>query len=158
MQQINQYTAENGMLVISRIICIGMLAGLSVTDLKSRRISGSVLILGSILAAVYLALAGREHLWAAMGGLAVGLVFVLVSRVTGEQLGYGDSWLLCILGVYLGVWNLLEVLCISWIGVAAAAAAVLMLRRYRRGTTLPLVPFLAAGYAVMWAEEILLLH
>ena len=139
------------MLVISRIICMGMLAGLSVTDLKSRRISGSVLILGSVLAAVHLALTGREHLWAAMGGIAVGLLFVLVSRVTGEQLGYGDSWLLCILGVYLGVWNLLEVLCISWIGVAAAAATPIQ-------EMLPLVPFLAAGDAVMGAEEILLLH
>lgn len=155
MQQINYYITENGLLVISRIICMGMLAGLSVTDLKCRRISGSMLILGSALAAGYIVFAGRDCVRLAMGGLLVGFIFVLVSKVTREQLGYGDSWLLCILGVYLGIWNLLELLFTAWMAVALAAIIALATHRCRRGTTLPMVPFIAVGYAVMWAREIL---
>lgn len=155
MQQIDHYIAENGLQVISRIICLGMLAGLSVTDLKCRRISGAMLMLGSILAAGYMLLAGKEHIRPALGGLMIGLVFVLVSRVTREQLGYGDSWLMCILGAYLGTWNLLALLCTAWMAAALAAIAVLAARRCGRGTALPMVPFITAGYVVMWAGEML---
>lgn len=155
MQQINYYITENGLLVISRIVCMGMLTGLSVTDLKCRRISGSMLILGSALAAGYMLFAGRNHIWLALEGLLAGFIFVLVSKVTREQLGYGDSWLLCILGVYLGIWNFLELLFTAWMAVALAAIIVLVTHRCRRGTALPMVPFIAVGYAVMWARELL---
>lgn len=155
MQQIDCYMTENGVLIISRIIGMGILAGLSATDLKCRKISGSILILGSILAAGYTVFAGRAHIRLAMGGLLIGLLFVLVSKVTREQLGYGDSWLLCILGIYLGTWNLLEVLFVAWMAAALAAIIVLAARRYKKGTVLPMVPFITAGYAVMWAGEFL---
>lgn len=155
MRQINQYAAGNELLIISRMICMGMLAGLSVTDMRCRKISGSLLVLGSALAAVYLLLAGKGHVRLAAGGLLIGLGFVLVSRVTKEQLGYGDSWLFCILGVYLGTWNLLAVLSAAWLAAALAAMAVLAAHKYRRGTTLPMVPFIAVGYVTMWAGEIL---
>ncbi len=155
MLQVSHYAAENGLLIIGRIVCMGMLVGLSATDLKSRRISGTMLMIGSILAAVYAVFAGGGHIRLAMGGLLTGLIFVLVSKVTREQLGYGDSWLLCILGTYLGIWKLLELMFAAWIAVALAAAAVLALHKYQRGAALPMVPFITAGYAVMWAGELL---
>lgn len=155
MQQINHYLAENGLTAISRIICLGMLVGLSATDLKCRRISTSMLAFGSVLAAGYGALAGRGQFCMGVAGLTAGLVFVLVSKVTREQLGYGDSWLLCILGMYLGIRNLFVLLFAAWMTAAVAAAAVLATHRYRRGTALPMVPFITVGYLVMWAEEIL---
>lgn len=154
MLQVNDYAAENGLLIISRIVCMGMLAGLSATDLKSRRISGSILMIGSILAAGYALFAGGGHIGLAIEGLLTGLIFVLVSKVTREQLGYGDSWLLCILGTYLGIWKLLELMAIAWIAVALAAVAVLALHKCRRGAVLPMVPFITAGYIVMWVGEL----
>ena len=155
MQQVTSYIAGNGLLAVSRLICLGMLAGLSATDLKYRRISGSMLMLGTALSAGYVLWAGSVHIRPALGGLLVGLAFVLVSRVTREQLGYGDSWLLCILGAYLGTWNLLALLCTAWLAAALAATAVRAARRCGRGTALPMVPFITAGYVVMWAGEIL---
>lgn len=155
MLQVSRYTAENGLLIISRIVCMGMLVGLSATDLNSRRISGSMLMIGSILAAGYVVFAGGEHVWLAIGGLLTGLIFVFVSKVTREQLGYGDSWLLCILGAYLGIWKLLELMLAAWTAVALAAIAVLAAHKCRRGAALPMVPFITAGYVVMWVGELL---
>lgn len=156
MQQIGNYVAENGLLIISRVICLGFLTGLSVMDIKYRVIPGYMLMAGSMLAAGYCALFCLDHIWLNLGGLLVGLFFVLVSKMTGEGLGYGDSWLLCALGLYLGIWKLLELLMAAWTGAAVAAMAVLAMRRCRRGTVLPMVPFIAAGYVVMWVSEILL--
>lgn len=156
MQQINGYLLGNVGFVLGRIICMGILAGLSVTDIKRRRIPGPVLVFGSIATVVYTFLAGAEHMRLAAGGLLAGLVFVMVSKVTEEQLGYGDSWLLCILGCYLGLWNLLVMMFAAWTAVALAAMAVLAGRGFCRGKTLPMVPFITVGYMVMWAEEVLL--
>lgn len=156
MQQIENYIEGNGLIAVSRMICLGILVSLAVMDLRYRRISSSMLITGSILAAGYSLLFDRAHIWLSFGGLMIGLLFVAVSKVTGEKLGYGDSWLLCILGIYLGTWNLLELLMVAWMAAALTAAAVLVLRRYRRGTVLPMVPFIAAGYLAVWVSEIMM--
>lgn len=156
MQQIENYIEGNGLIAVSRMICLGILVSLAVMDLRYRRISSSMLITGSILAAGYSLLFDRPHIWLSFGGLMIGLLFVAVSKVTGEKLGYGDSWLLCILGIYLGTWNLLELLTVAWMAAALTAAAVLVLRRYRRGTVLPMVPFIAAGYLAVWVSEIMM--
>lgn len=156
MQQIESYMTENGLLVISRIICLGMLVSFSLTDLKYRKVSRSMLVLGSVLAAGYCLLFCKEHILLNLGGLLVGMLFVLVSKVTREGLGYGDSWLLCALGLYLGTWSLLELLVIAWIGVAVAAIVVLSVQKYRRGASLPMVPFIAVGYVTMWVSEMLM--
>lgn len=156
MQQIEHYIEGNGLIAVSRMICLGILVSLAVMDLRYRRISSSMLVTGSILAAGYSLLFDRSHIWLSFGGLMIGLMFVAVSKVTGEKLGYGDSWLLCILGIYLGTWNLLELLTVAWMAAALTAAAVLVLRKCRRGTVLPMVPFIAAGYLAVWVSEIMM--
>lgn len=156
MQQIGSYMVANGGLVISRIICLAMLIRLSVTDMKYRTVSRSMLALGSVLAAGYCLLFCKNNIWLNLGGLLVGLLFVLVSKVTREGLGYGDSWLFCVLGLYLGTWNLLELLVVAWTGTAVAAMIILAAHKYRREASFPMVPFIAAGYVAVWMSEILL--
>ena len=41
-------------------------------------------------------------------GIGVGVLFLLVSKVTEEAIGYGDSVAIMILGGYLGFWKLWE--------------------------------------------------
>lgn len=154
VRQINEYILANGTVAVSRIICMGILAGLSAADVRCRKIPGLALILGSIMAVSYTILVGVSHIWLAVGGFLIGFLFVLLSRVTGEQLGYGDSWLLCVLGVYLGTWNMLLLLFAAWMSVALAAMATLAVCRFRRGMTLPMIPFITIGYIIMWADEI----
>lgn len=43
------------------------------------------------------------------GGLS-GILFLWISKITNEAIGYGDSLAILILGIYLGIWGLLEVL------------------------------------------------
>lgn len=154
MQQIGTYIEGGGLVAISRIICLGLLISLAVMDLRYRRVSSSMLMTGSALAAGYCLLFDRAHIWLSFGGLVIGLLFVGVSKVTEEKLGYGDSWLLCILGMYLGTWNLLELLLTAWMAAALTAIVVLALHRCRRGTVLPMVPFIAVGYIAVWISEI----
>lgn len=58
VRQINEYILANGTVAVSRIICMGILAGLSAADVRCRKIPGLALILGSIMAVSYTILVG----------------------------------------------------------------------------------------------------
>ena len=71
---------------------------------------------------------------------------MIISRVTGESLGYGDSLLIMVAGGFLGLWDLLSVLAAAF-SLAAGYGAVMMIRKkFHRKTAFPFGPFLAAAY------------
>lgn len=43
------------------------------------------------------------------GGALMGAIFWLISKYTNQAIGYGDSWLLGNMGIYLGGISMLEV-------------------------------------------------
>ena len=82
----------------------------------------------------------------AAGGAGVGILFLLVSKVTREGFGYGDSWAILALGIYLGLWGVLDVLVGTFCFLAVAALVCLTAKKMSRKHTIPFIPFLAAGY------------
>lgn len=89
-----------------------------------------------------------------LAGFIVGVVFVGVSMITREALGYGDSWVLCILGIYLGVGKLMEVLATVWSLLLIAAVVAFVKSRKSGKFTFPFIPFLLTGYLGMWMTEL----
>lgn len=142
------------MLQIGRAIMFGYLAALSIIDWRFRRLPQSFLIMGSVLA-VGLTVMSENVLWKqCLAGLGVGVVFVGFSKITREALGYGDSWVLCILGIYLGVGKLMEVLAAVW-SLLLIAGIIAFVKNKRSGKlTFPFVPFLLTGYLSMWGTEL----
>lgn len=134
---------------ISQAGCLFYLGSLSVVDIRSRKIPIWLLAAGGFLAV------GFQIIWGEMPGIlivlggAVGLVFLAVSKATEEAFGYGDSILIGILGIYLGFWNLMSLLTVTFLVAAGTAMAVLVRRKFRRKTMLPFVPFLGIGYAAV---------
>ena len=131
---------------ISQIICLGILTGLSVVDIRSRKIPVNILILAGLLVLGYQILAGKEDIRMVLGGICIGAVFLLISKATGEGVGYGDSWAVLILGIYLGMWGLIEVLFAAFLVLAAASVICLGRKKMSRKCRLPFYPFLAVGY------------
>ena len=131
---------------INQVICIGMLTILSAVDIYCRKIPVNILILANLAVSGYQILTRKDDVWLIMGGIAIGGVFLLVSKVTGEGMGYADSWAILILGIYLGLWELVEVLAGAFFLLAAASAVCLTVKKMSRKCRLPFFPFLAAGY------------
>ena len=80
---------------------------------------------------------------------------IVISKATREGLGYGDSWLMCILGGYLGIWNMLELLVMTWMLTAVVAGIILARSRFKKRTSIPLVPLITVGYIAVWLTEIM---
>lgn len=131
---------------ICQCIFLVYIAALAVVDFKYRKLPLKTLLSGLFIAAAG-CLCGREIspvLLAAGGGM--GIVFLLISRVSGESFGYGDSILILIIGIFLGFWNLMYLL-LGAFSMAAVFSAVMMIKhRFNRKSSFPFVPFLAAAY------------
>lgn len=138
---------------VDSLICLGFLAGISVYDIFFRKISGFVLVIGTILAVGY-SIGFSENSWyVSVAGAAIGGVLLVIAYATDQSVGYGDVWLLTILGIYLGIWTLLEVLMVAWMIMAIAAGICLIKKKWSRHTAPPMSPFITVGFIVLMASE-----
>ncbi len=131
---------------ICQCIFLVYIAALAVMDFKYRKLPLKTLLSGLFIAAAG-CLCGRKisPVLLATGG-CMGIVFLLISRVSGESFGYGDSILILIIGIFLGFWNLMYLL-LGAFSMAAVFSAVMMIKhRFNRKSSFPFVPFLAAAY------------
>lgn len=131
--------------VLGIIFAVYMLL-LAVMDLKWKKLSLTVLLSGFILTAAGGLCEREEHIILLAAGSAVGLIFLLISRVTEESFGYGDSILIFIMGGFLGFWNILYVLAAAFSMAALFSVFMLAGKKFGRKYSFPFVPFLAAAY------------
>ena len=127
------------------IMCLYLLLG-AVGDLRKREISVAYLIIGTILAALRCLFHYKEMCYISVGGAIIGGAFLLLSKYTNEQIGYGDSWMILILGIYLGIWELTFLLGIVFGCCFLFSFVGLLCRKLTRHTRIPFFPFLMIGY------------
>lgn len=137
------------MWTVSQIICLGTLMGTSVTDIHYHKVPADILLMGNIgvvLYQIYKACRGEADVWLIAGGAAVGFLFLLLSKVTREGIGYGDSWGILVLGIYLGFWKILEVLAGAFSVLGIVSLVALCVKKMSRKYGIPFFPFLTIGY------------
>lgn len=131
---------------ISQMICMGILVSLSIVDIHFRKIPVDILILANLAVVVYQLAIGKADIWLVAGGAGLGVLFLVFSRVTRESMGYGDSWAILILGIYLGIWDLIEVLAVSFFTLTIVSVICMVRKRRYRRSVIPFYPFLTVGY------------
>lgn len=142
------------------IVVLLILTGLSVSDIRNKKVSRRVLTLWGILTVIWkivdfyqirVFLEKMEQTNVDdLAGIGVGVLSLLVSKVTEEAIGYGDSVAIMILGGYLGFWKVVGVLAAA-IFTSGVCSVILALRG--RVKTMPFFPFLTLGYILMLAEQ-----
>lgn len=115
-------------------------------DYRERQIP-LTLLLGMTVAAVLLAIFyPKENLGNRIGGAALGILFFFVSRFTKQAIGYGDSWLILILGIHLGLSLALQVLLLASFVAGVSSLFLLMRSHWNKSINIPFVPFMVLGY------------
>lgn len=139
---------------ISEILCLLLLMVVSVKDVQSRKVSALLLTAAGLACMMYQICVGKMDWLLIAGGAAVGGVFLLISKVTGEGVGYGDSIGIGILGIFLGFLKVLTVLSISFFLLLCVSIPVLWRKKMSKKYTLPFYPFLTGGYlCLLWIER-----
>ena len=115
-------------------------------DWKRREISVNLLIVMSVFVIGSAFLLKRNSLLSVLGGIAIGLFFVYLSYITEEKIGYGDSWLIGVLGVYLGGTALLELMLIASLAASVCSLVYSACHGWNRNHTLPFIPFMMVAF------------
>lgn len=145
----------SGAFCVENIICLAFLLGISVYDIYFHRISRFVLVLSSLFAAGYALAGGRAHWLLSAAGAAAGFLLIAAAYFTKEAIGYGDGWLITSLGIYMGIWGLMEVMAAAWVLLACAAGICLVKKKWSRKAALPMTPFITAGFLIFLLGEYL---
>lgn len=123
-----------------------LLAVTSVIDWRKREIPMSLLFVMSAGITIFAIYCKDVTIWYRLAGGALGIMLFVVSAVTKEAIGYGDSWTILLLGVHLGIFRVLQLLFVASLLAVLFAVFYLWVRKWDRNTTLPFVPFLAIAY------------
>lgn len=134
--------------VIFLFVFLGICA---VYDGIERTIPLAVVWLG-IITAVLLRiedLAGDGTWQTAALSVIPGAVFWLISLITCERVGYGDGWLLIMIGLFVGLWECFLILMIALISGSVVVLILLAAGKVSKDYQLPFAPYLLFGMGVV---------
>lgn len=132
---------------IRDVIVLLLLMVCCVSDIRTRKISTKILIGMSIGLAVFRLMIENEMFLSVCGGIFVGVLFMLISKWTKEAIGYADSWIILLLGGYLGAEKLLLLITIAFFLAGICSLVGLICKKWSRKYSIPFIPFLTLAYA-----------
>ncbi|MBR5596578.1 MAG: hypothetical protein IKW30_04130 [Lachnospiraceae bacterium] len=137
------------------IINIFLLWGM-IQDIKTYKINSYYLRIGGIIAFVIFCLSiwrnnfiGKQWLIS----LLPGLIFLVIAKITKEKIGYGDGYVLLILGscfLNIKIWKLLEV---SILLITSFTIIMLAFKKITTKDKIPFLPFLWLSHLLLWGME-----
>lgn len=136
--------AESAMLIF---LAVG-----AIMDVRTKQIPTVYLMFGTCCTFAWEIISGYVSWYLCLGGIFMGTICLLLSKYTKEGIGYGDSWMILNLGMFLGVWRLMIVLVFAFFTVSMAAGAGVLSGKYNRKTRISFFPFLLYGYVggLLW--------
>jgi leader peptidase (prepilin peptidase)/N-methyltransferase len=81
--------------------------------------------------------------------LLPGVIFWAISYVTREKVGYGDGWVLLMIGLFIGAAKCIAVLVAALLAETVCLILLLAMRKIHRDDEVPFVPFLLIGLGVI---------
>ena len=128
---------------------VGMLLFLAIAakrDVKTKDITIGYLVIGITVVLIYQIFWRKLSVLSFVLGIITGGIFLGLSKLTEEGIGYGDSLMILILGAFLGVWKLMLVLMIAFLGVSIISMIGLHMGVLSRSSKVAFYPYLLAGY------------
>lgn len=145
--------------MLYHVVIAGLFAWNSIQDIKHKSLGNRGLLAGCglvllllITDGVYDGVAAQFLLseggvpWRKVWGVLPGVGLLVLSRVMNGSIGKGDGYLLCISGLALGLRMNLSLLFYALFFAGGVSAILLVLKKVKKDTTFPFVPFLLGGY------------
>lgn len=136
-----------------KVILFLLLGICAVFDSIRQEIPLAVVWLGIALAVLWHLWDGQEEMTWVTAVLSVfpGAAFWAVSFLTGEKVGYGDGWMLVMIGLFTGPGTCFMILLTGLMLESVVVLVLLAVRKISTDKTVPFAPFLLMGMGVvMW--------
>lgn len=127
-------------------VMASLLIVLAYKDWRTKRVSAwllGVIMILAISARVFLVSMSIKE---TVAGVVIGVLLLGISKWSKEAIGYGDSWLIFSLGIYLGGMKLLQVISFASFLACFFSIVYCMRHGWNRKHTLPYIPFITMAY------------
>ena len=111
-------------------------------DLRTKQVRLMEIIIFGVIGILINVFSPSQSLPSIVGGVAVGLILVLISYLSKEKVGMGDALIVTVSGLYLGFVNTIVLL---WLSSLLTAVYCI----FRKKKEAPFVPFLTFAYVIM---------
>ena len=123
-----------------------MLLLCGIWDWRKKEIPVLFLVGMSIVVSVLVVCVERNMIWHRVAGVGFGILLLGCSKWTKEAIGYGDSWLILLLGAYVGLFRVLQIVFMASLIVGIVSLFCLWIKKWNKKVTIPFVPFLVLSY------------
>ena len=130
---------------------LGFLFMAALLDYRQRSLNINFLCISFAAGFLLQTISGELALWEMLAGAALGGAAAVLSKLSRQAIGYGDSFMIAVCGAWLGFFeNILLILC-SFLFLAVFGILAMVLKKAKAKDSLPFAPFLLAGYAAVLA-------
>lgn len=122
-------------------------------DLRKKAISNLYLWLGGMAGIVYnfiKMLTGEFVLEERFMAILPGIFMLAIAKITNEKIGYGDGWVILILGSFLKFSEIYRLLQFAVILAAVVSVSFIIVKKAGREYKMPFLPFLWIAYICQW--------
>lgn len=119
-------------------------------DIRKKEIPIFIIVAFGILSLIAVAIAQKPELYSVMYSLIPGAAMLGLSLCTKESIGYGDGFVVLVLGVLLGFVECVFVVLAGLFLSAVVGLVLLVFKKVRGKSRMPFMPFLAAGLGVVF--------
>ena len=140
--------------ILAYILKLGLLAFLAAAafiDLRSKSLNLIMLCIFFTAGFLLQTILGQLSVWELLGGSALGSASALISFLSRQAIGYGDSFAIGVCGAWLGLFESIFLLLCAFLIMAVFGIAMLALKKAKPKDRLPFMPFLLAGYIAVLA-------
>lgn len=131
---------------------------LAITDFKVKKIPNAVTLLLLVIRCFFIAWGILVHqdepkrvILSSLIGLLFGGGFILVCMVISKGgIGAGDLKIFAVIGLYFGLFGLIQIMVYSLVLSAVWAIGMLLTRKAKMKSTLPMAPFILTGLTVYY--------
>lgn len=89
---------------------------------------------------------GYQSFLEVAGGVGIGLVLLAAAFFTKEAIGFGDGFLICVTGMYLGFWENISLLFMGALCCGLILGIGILMGRVKMAARVPLIPFLLLAF------------
>lgn len=121
----------------------------TITDIRKRIIYGWFCVTNIIVVIVVHIVIGDNEIKSFISGIMLGMIFVMISLLTKEKLGYGDSMVLLSIGAILGGGKLFLIIFWSFLICSIFSVTAIICRKMSLKSSLAFVPFVLMGAIIV---------
>lgn len=121
----------------------------TIEDIKNKKISNTILIVGGVLGFISLANNFASLKWECFLAFLPGMLMIILACLSKEKIGYGDGICVLLIGMMEGYRRCVILVLLSLGLLFMFCVIALILKKVKKETRIPFLPFLLCGQIIL---------